>query len=163
MTSAPLGVADANMVVMTQHVEVKVSDSFATERLTELMALFAEQWWTKERNVADVVTMLEHTDLIAAVTDTDTDHLLGFARVITDFTYVAVLLDVIVAEASRGNGFGAMLVNALVDHPRLAHVESLDLSCQEDLEAFYARWGFTAQVGGSRLMRRTTSSFFLSS
>jgi GNAT superfamily N-acetyltransferase len=150
------------MVIMTQHVEVKVSDSFAAERVPELMGLFAEQWWTKGRRVDDVAAMLDHTDLIAAVTDTDTDHLLGFARVITDFTYVAVLLDVIVAEAARGNGFGAMLMNALVDHPRLAQVESLELSCQENLEAFYARWGFTARVGGSRLMRRTASSFFLS-
>jgi predicted GNAT family N-acyltransferase len=150
------------MVIMTQHVEVKVSDSFATERLPQLMALFAEQWWTKDRTVDDVAAMLEHTDLIASVTDTDTDDLLGFARVITDFTFVAVLLDVIVAEASRGNGFGALLMNALVDHPRLAHVQSLELSCQENLEAFYERWGFTARVGGSRLMRRTTSSFFLS-
>jgi GNAT superfamily N-acetyltransferase len=150
------------MVIMTQHVEVTVSDSFATERLPELMALFAEQWWIKDRSVEDVAAMLEHTDLIAAVTDTDTDDLLGFARVITDFTFVAVLLDVIVAEASRGNGFGALLMNALVDHPRLAQVESLELSCQKSLEAFYARWGFTARVGGSRLMRRTTSSFFLS-
>jgi predicted GNAT family N-acyltransferase len=150
------------MVIMTQHVEVKVSDSFAAERLPELMALFAEQWWTRDRTADDVAAMLEHTDLIASVTDTDTDDLLGFARVITDFTYVAVLLDVIVAEASRGNGFGALLMNALVDHPRLAQVQSLELSCQENLEAFYERWGFTARVGGSRLMRRTTSSFFLS-
>ena len=150
------------MVIMTQHVEVKISDSLATERLPELMALFAEQWWTKDRTVDDVAAMLEQTDLIASLTDSDTDDLLGFARVITDFTFVAVLLDVIVAEASRGNGFGALLMNALVDHPRLAHVQSLELSCQENLEAFYARWGFTARVGGSRLMRRTTSSFFLS-
>jgi GNAT superfamily N-acetyltransferase len=150
------------MGIMTQHVDVKVADSFATERLPELMALFAEQWWTKGRKSEDVATMLDHTDLIAAVTDTDTGQLLGFARVITDFTYVAVLLDVMVAEASRGKGFGAMLLNALVNHPRLAHVESLELSCQENLEAFYARWGFTARVGGSRLMRRTTNSLFLS-
>jgi GNAT superfamily N-acetyltransferase len=162
VTSAREGLAGANMVIMTQHVEVKVSDSFAADRVPELMALFAEQWWTKGRNAEDVATMLHHTDLIAAVTDIDTDRLLGFARVITDFTYVAVLLDVIVAEAARGNGFGAMLMNALVDHPRLAEVESLELSCQENLEAFYARWGFTARVGGSRLMRRTASSFFLS-
>jgi predicted GNAT family N-acyltransferase len=150
------------MAIMTQHVEVKVSDSFATERLPQLMALFAEQWWTKDRRVEDVAAMLGHTHLIAAVTDTDTDDLLGFARVITDFTYVAVLLDVIVAEESRGRGFGALLMDALVDHPRLAQVESLELSCQENLEAFYARWGFTARVGGSRLMRRTNNPYFLS-
>jgi GNAT superfamily N-acetyltransferase len=149
------------MVIMTEHVEVKVSDSFATDRLPELMALFAGQWWTKGRTAGDVAAMLDHSDLIATVTDTHTGDLLGFARVLTDFTYVACLMDVIVADDSRGNGLGAMLMDALINHSRLAAVESLELSCQPDLEAFYARWGFTSRVGGSRLMRRTTSSFFL--
>ena len=145
---------------MVQRVEVRVTDSFPAELLPDLMALFAGQWWTKGRQVDDVAAMLAHADLVATVTDTATGTLLGFARVITDFTYVAVLLDVIVAEDSRGAGLGAALMNALVNHPRLAAVESLELSCQQDLEEFYARWGFTSRVGGSRLMRRTTSSFF---
>ena len=122
------------MVIMMEHVEVKVSDSFATDRLPELMALFAGQWWTKGRTVDDVAAMLDHSDLIATVTDTHTGDLLGFARVLTDFTYVACLMDVI----GGGGGLGWRL------------------SCQQDLEAFYARWGFTSRVGGSRLMRRTT-------
>ena len=150
------------MVIMTQHVEVKVSDSFATHRLPKLMALFAGQWWTKGRTAGDVAAMLDHSDLIATVTDTHTRDLLGFARVLTDFTYLACVMDVIVAETSRGNGVGAALMDALVTHPRLAQVQSLELSCQEELEGFYARWGFTSRVGGSRLMRRTESPFFLS-
>ena len=151
----------AIMVIMMEHVEVKVSDSFASDRLPALMGLFAGQWWTHGRRVDDVGAMLDHSDLIATVSDTQTGEMLGFARVITDFTFLAVLLDVIVAEGSRGNGLGAMLVDALITHPSLLAVESLELSCQQELEDFYAKWGFTSRVGGSRLMRRTSSPYFL--
>jgi predicted GNAT family N-acyltransferase len=144
------------------HVDVHVSASFDRNRLPDLMTLYAEQWWTKDRNVDDVATMLDNTDLFATVVDTNTNTMLGFARVLTDHTYVASVMDVIVAEDSQGNGYGAQLMDALVNHPSLANVQSLELSCQQALEKFYERWGFTARVGGSRLMRRTESTFFLS-
>jgi hypothetical protein len=47
-----------------------------------------------------------------------------------------------------------MLPDAIVTHPRLAAVQSLELVCQPDLIAFYRRWGFSNDVGPSRLMRR---------
>jgi predicted GNAT family N-acyltransferase len=144
------------------HVDVQVSDSFAMDRLPELMALFVGQWWTQDRQVDDVATMLDNSDLIATASDANTGELLGFGRVLSDFTYLACVMDVIVAEQSRGKGVGAALMDALVTDPRLAQVQSLELTCQEDLEGFYARWGFTSRVGGSRLMRRTDSPFFLS-
>jgi predicted GNAT family N-acyltransferase len=144
------------------HVDVQVSDSFDRDRLADLMALYAQQWWTKDRQVDDVSAMLDSTDLFATVTDNDTSTLLGFARVLTDHTYLAVVLDVIVAENSQGKGYGALLMDALVTHPSLANIQSLELSCQQALEKFYERWGFTSRVGGSRLMRRTDSTFFLS-
>jgi GNAT superfamily N-acetyltransferase len=144
------------------HVQVHVSETFDRNRLPDLMALFAGQWWTKDRQTADVTSMLDNTNLFATVTDQNTNKLLGFARVLTDHTYVASFMDVIVEETSRGKGYGALMMDALVSHPSLANVQSLELSCQQDLEGFYERWGFTSRVGGSRLMRRTDSAFFLS-
>jgi hypothetical protein len=48
-----------------------------------------------------------------------------------------------------------MLLDAIVGHPRLAAVRSVELVCQPDLVPFYRRWGITEPVGRSRLMRRT--------
>jgi predicted GNAT family N-acyltransferase len=84
-----------------------------------------------------------------------TDRLVGFARVLTDYAYVALVLDVIVDESHRGSGVGAVLLDAVVNHPSLARVRSLELVCQPELVPFYRRWGFTDAVGGSRLMRRS--------
>ncbi|NEA33736.1 hypothetical protein G3I17_18985 [Streptomyces sp. SID13031] len=47
-------------------------------------------------------------------------------------------------------------MDAVVQHPRLAGVRSIELVCRPDLVAFYRRWGFTDKVGRSGLMRRTT-------
>lgn len=100
--------------------------------------------------------MLARSDIVVAAVDRTSDRLVGFARVITDFTYVALILDVIVAPEFHGRGIGAMIMESVVTHPRLAGVRSLELVCQPDVVGFYGRWGFTEQVGNSRLMRRTT-------
>jgi predicted GNAT family N-acyltransferase len=84
--------------------------------------------------------------------------LVGFARVLTDYTHIAVVLDVIVDESRRGSGLGGALLDAVVNHPELAAVRSLELVCQPELIPFYRRWGFTDQVGSSTLMRRTTDA-----
>src|SRR4029078_11562124 len=78
------------------------------------------------------------------------------SRVLTDFVYEALILDVIVDEDLRGTGLGAALMDAIVNHPRLASVRTFELACQPELVAFYSRWGFTDKVGRSRLMRRTS-------
>jgi len=75
--------------------------------------------------------------------------------VTTDEVYLAVVVDVIVAPDARGRGLGGMLVDAIVGHPCLAAVRSIELVCQPALMTFYHRWGFTQHVGQSRLMRRT--------
>ncbi|HEX6701826.1 MAG TPA: GNAT family N-acetyltransferase, partial [Gaiellaceae bacterium] len=83
--------------------------------------------------------------------------LIGFARAITDHTFLAVVLDVIVDPDYRGTGLGARLMNELLAQPELAAVDSVELVCQPELIDFYRRWGFTDAVGSSLLMRRTAN------
>jgi len=75
---------------------------------------------------------------------------------------VALILDVMVGAPWRGLGAGSPLMDAITAHPVLHDIESLELVCQPDLVPFYARWGFTDQVGSSRLMRRTEREALLS-
>ena len=105
--------------------------------------------------------MLSSSCLLFSAVDQPSDELVGFARVLTDGVFLALVLDVIVREAWRNRGVGAALLEALLAHPSLESVESVELVCQPDLRSFYERWGFTDQVGGSRLMRRTTQESLL--
>lgn len=124
-------------------------------RVQELTDLMRTAWWMTDRTPADVHHLLDNSDLVVAVTHDSTDRLVGFARVLTDYAYVALVLDVIVDESHRDSGIGAVLLDAVVNHAALADVRSIELVCQPGLIPFYRRWGFTEQVGTSRLMRRT--------
>lgn len=117
--------------------------------------MLAQEWWTKHRNPRDVEASLRASQLV--FTATSDGEVVGTARVLTDFTYLATVLDVISSEARRGEGVGAAMMGAITSHPRLQDVDSIELICQPELQAFYSRWGFTGDVGRSRLMRRTSN------
>jgi predicted GNAT family N-acyltransferase len=136
--------------------EVEIRERLEGSHTLQLMDLYAAEWWTADRELPEVEAMLASTDLVVALIHSSADRLVGFARVLTDFVYEALVLDVIVAEDLRGTGLGAMLMDAIVNHPRLASVRTIELACQPELVSFYARWGFTDRVGRSRLMRRTS-------
>jgi GNAT superfamily N-acetyltransferase len=97
--------------------------------------------------------MLAGTDLVLATIDRATDRLVGFTRALTDWRYRAYVYDVIVAPRWQGRGLGRMLMDATME--RLADVESVELTCKPEMIPFYRRWGFTDELGGSLLMRRS--------
>jgi predicted GNAT family N-acyltransferase len=137
--------------------DVIVLDRVDGSRREQLVALFRSAWWTKTRDADAVERMLEGSDLTVGLVDPASDRLVGFARAITDHTFLAVVLDVIVDPDYRGTGLGARLMNELLAHPELAAVDSVELVCQPELIDFYRRWGFTDAVGRSLLMRRTAN------
>jgi GNAT superfamily N-acetyltransferase len=141
--------------------EIDVLSTLDGARLPQLMQLYAQEWWTARRTHHDVAAMVEASDVVVGLVHRPTDRLVGFARAITDRVFVAVVLDVIVAPAERGSGLGALLMNTVLDHPLIRDVQSVELTCQSRLFDFYRRWGFTDQVGGSRLMRRTADPALL--
>ncbi|MFG1812436.1 GNAT family N-acetyltransferase [Kribbella sp. NPDC049174] len=138
--------------------DVAIGSAVEDKRLPDLLELFRSAWWTADRGADEVAQMLQQSDIITVLTDRPTNRLVGFARVLTDYTYVALVLDVVVSEAHRGSGLGARLLDAVVHHPALATVRSLELVCQPELVPFYRQWGFTDEVGRSLLMRRTSDA-----
>jgi GNAT superfamily N-acetyltransferase len=121
----------------------------------ELHALYQGEWWTKGRELAAVRRMLVESDLLVGYCERESGRLIAFARVLTDFTFKALVLDVIVAPAYRGRQLGRALLDAVVHHPRLGDVKHLELYCRPELVPFYEHWGFTAALGELRFMRLT--------
>ncbi len=144
---------------MTQF-ECQVQHALLPSQVDDLMRLYAQQWWTRNRTRADAERMLEGSDLLFVVIEPSTQTLVGFARVLTDHVYVAVLLDTIVAAEYRSRGLGRLLVESVCSAPELRDVERIELTCQPELIAFYAKWDFTDNVGRSRLMRRSANPVF---
>jgi len=124
----------------------------------QLHRLYLEEWWTHRRGLDDVRRMLDGSDVVIGLVDEDSERLAGFARVITDFVYKALVLDVIVDKGYRETGLGARLMDELIGHPRLEGVLHFELYCRPELVPFYERWGFTSDLGELQFMRRGASA-----
>jgi hypothetical protein len=51
-----------------------------------------------------------------------------------------------------------MLMDAVISHPDLKDIESLELHCLPELETFYAKWGFAPNATGTNTLRRRRSA-----
>ena len=126
-----------------------------SDRVDELLQLYATAWWARSRSRKDVVTMLSRTPVTLGLIDAATDELVAFGRALTDGVFIATILDVIVREDRRTEGLGARLLDEILAVPDVANAASIELVCQPELFAFYRRWGFSEDVGRSTLMRRS--------
>jgi GNAT superfamily N-acetyltransferase len=141
---------------MSESAEYEVRDRLSTSQVDDLVRLYGNEWWSNTRTRADVERMLQSSDLLFAVVEKSSKSLAAFARVLTDRTYVALVFDVIVAPEHRGGGLGRQLLESICSEPALRDVASIELHCQPELLPFYRKWGFTEQVGRSRLIRRSS-------
>ena len=70
-----------------------------------------------------------------------TGEMVGFARLVTDYTVFAYLRDVFVLPAHRGRGLSVWLATEIRTHPELATVSTWMLATR-DAHAVYAKAGF---------------------
>jgi len=98
--------------------------------------------------------MLASGSIPFALRDKESGKLVAFGRAMTDGVYHAMIYDVIVDEAWRHQGLGRMLMERMLQHPDIANMAVLHLNTGSDRFAFYEKWGFSADLGDIRYMRR---------
>ncbi|HET9886850.1 MAG TPA: GNAT family N-acetyltransferase [bacterium] len=79
--------------------------------------------------------MLEHTNFRFGFCSVESGQLIGFARVLTDRVYQALILDVNVDRAHRNRDSGTELMPRILDHPELRSVKHFELYCLPELES----------------------------
>jgi ribosomal protein S18 acetylase RimI-like enzyme len=109
---------------------------------SQLVRLYASAPWAKGRAVDDVRRMLEQTDVV--VSAWDGPRLVGFGRVLTDYVYRASIWDVVVDQDYQGQDIGTQIMQRILQHPDLKHVELFWL-CTRDKQAFYEKLGFSTK------------------
>ena len=70
---------------------------------------------------------------------------------ITDDRYRALIDDVVVDSAYRGQGIASEMLNKMLK--RMQHIEEIMLDCAPDLEGFYGRFGFRTKESSSMLLK----------
>lgn len=119
-----------------------VIHQLTSAQVEQLHQMYLQEWWSNKRDLADVVSLLDNSDLLFGLWDEEAQRLAGFCRILTDWVYRAIVFDVIVAADYRGQGLGAELIKQVTHHPQLSQVECIQLFCMADKQPFYEKYGF---------------------
>ncbi|HLR69770.1 GNAT family N-acetyltransferase [Virgibacillus alimentarius] len=113
--------------------------NFAERPITaiELMKLYKDAGWWKERREQDIEKMLKSVISIGAWKD---GTLIGFARAISDGKFRAYVEDVVIDNAFQNSGIGTNLVSKLLEE--LSDIDVISLFCEEHLIPFYTKTQF---------------------
>ncbi len=120
----------------------------------QLLKLFHQAPWAKGRTLEEAREMLRHTDV--AFSAWDSDQLVGFGRVLTDFVYRATIWDVIVDKTYQKQGIGTEIVQRILNHPRLKKVGLFWLCTRRP--AFYEKLGFSSKEQTGMVWSRSKQS-----
>lgn len=118
-----------------------IVNQLSERHFQDLMNLYNERSWTKTRTSNEVRTMIDNS-YIFGLCDSESDKLIGFTRVVTDYVFRATIYDVIVLEQFQGQGFGRLLLEAVVNSTLIKSIERVDLFCADNKVMFYEKWGF---------------------
>ena len=131
---------------------MKVIYEFSEKHVEELHGLFQTAWWAKGRTLEDTKSCVLGSQICVGLAN-QKNVLVGFTRVLTDFTFKAFIFDVIVCENQRGNGYGSRLLALVKSHEKLKDIKHFELYCAPEMHDFYAKHGFNAELGEIVLMR----------
>ncbi len=126
------------------------------KHIEQLHALYQAEWWTRGRSLEDTKQCVSGSQICIGITSGH-DDLIGFVRVLTDFTFKALIFDVIVTQVERGKGLGNKLLSLVKNNERLKSVRHFELYCLPEMLSFYEKHGFSTNVGEVKLMRLTNA------
>lgn len=110
----------------------------------EIKTLLSQSYWANKRSLEVIKKSIEQS-LCYAIFDAETDVMIAFARVITDYATMYYLCDVIVDEKYRGKGLGKMLVNRITsEDDRLKGQYGVLLT--SDAQGLYSQFGFSEYI-----------------
>jgi GNAT superfamily N-acetyltransferase len=101
--------------------------------------LYASVNWWPLRTPEEIAQVLQDALAVGAW---EGDHLVGFARVVSDQRFHAYIDDVAVQPDHQRRGVGRLLLTKLLDG--LQEVETVTLFCHQSLVPFYEEHGFRA-------------------
>jgi GNAT superfamily N-acetyltransferase len=111
-----------------------------------------QSYWAQGRTREQVIQSIEHSfcfGLYAPQGD-----LVGFARVVTDWTTFAWLCDVFILDFARGLGLSKLMVQAIVQDERLRGVRRFMLATRDAHELYRNYGGFRTLTHPERWMER---------
>ncbi len=105
-------------------------------------------YWAKERTIEEVKNTIINSHCFGIYLS---NKQIGFARVVTDYTIYAHLMDVFITEEERGKGYSKILMEHIINEPKLKKVQRWTLGTL-DAHYLYKKFGFTQVEHPDRMM-----------
>lgn len=104
-------------------------------------------YWGKGRSLKEVESTIENSLCFGVYTKDNIQ--IGFARVVTDYTFFGYIMDVIMDEKFQGKGIGKQLISFILKHDVIKKLNTLALKTK-DAQELYIKYGFKV-IGDSPL------------
>ena len=108
-------------------------------QLDQVESLLKKSYWANERNI-DTIKVSISNSICFSLFYKGTQ--IGFGRVVTDFSSVVYISDVIIASEHRSKGLGKWLIETMVYDPRWKGV--FQLLVTDDAHTLYEQFGFSS-------------------
>ena len=130
--------------------DIIISDD-KTKLDVELIHKFlTSSYWAEGRTIESVKKSIEHSFCFGVYKDGTQ---IGFARIVTDYTIYAYLMDVFILEEHRGKGFSKLLLRKIFEDDRFKSIKKWMLATK-DAHTLYAQFGFQSIKNPDRLMEK---------
>lgn len=100
--------------------------------------LSEESYWAKTRSLEIVQNAITHSLCFGVYLN---DSQIGFARVVTDYSIFAWIMDLFILEKHRGYGYSKQLMSSISEHPDLQTINRWGLNTV-DAHGLYEQFGF---------------------
>jgi N-acetylglutamate synthase-like GNAT family acetyltransferase len=121
-------------------IEFQVKGGFANMDFDKVTEMLGKSFWSPGISKEEVIRGAQNSALIVGAF-TNENKQIGYARVISDKTRFAYILDVMVDETCRRQGIGQAMVNYILNHPGLKDVYQW-LLITKDAHGVYQKSGF---------------------
>ena len=130
--------------------EIVIDTNYNKLNLTFINNFISNSYWGKGRTIEQMKKSIENSLNFGVYADGEQ---IGYARIISDFTFFAYLMDVFIIEKERGRGYSKKLMDYILNHPELKNVENWKL-VTSDAHGLYEKYGFKKIANPGKIMER---------
>ena len=117
----------------------------STEKLLlnkeKIWRLLSDCFWSKNIPIEYVSRFIKFSLCFGVYQKSDND-LIGFGRVISDYTTYAYICDIVIDVLHRKKGIGSQLIKEMMSHPDLQGLKTWSLRTSEEARKIYLKNGF---------------------
>ncbi len=107
----------------------------------KIFSLLTNCFWSKNIPIEYVERFIQFSLCFGIYKDSN-NQLVGFARIISDYTTYAYLCDVVIDSLHQKKGLGSRLVKEIMAHPDLQGLKTWSLRTTDEAKKIYLKNGF---------------------